>query len=91
MTNINDEFKRLLGVWLQKKLKLDETPKVVDYEEHYKSDTGGPYGCETCGYGADDDAITEVYIDYIPAGMKRPQSYMFDGTTGDLIKELSDL
>lgn len=81
---IEDAIKNAMARMIERKLNLKDVT-VNSWDEEFIR--GGNYGCDTCGYGADDDSY-EVSINYTYPGVNRSYYYTHTGSFADLIKEL---
>lgn len=81
---IEDSIKATMARMIERKLSYGrETVEVDSWNEEFEQ--AYFLGCETCGYGSDNDKYTvEVFYGY--AGNNRV--YVFDGNFSELIKEL---
>lgn len=81
--NIENAIKEAMARMIERNLTLEDVVVTSWNEEFEKAMFDG---CETCGHGADDDTYS-VYISFAQPG-KRVITYTYNGTFGDLIKEL---
>jgi hypothetical protein len=82
--NIETAIKNAMARMLERDLSL-EGVTVSSWDEEFIKGWGG--GCDTCDYGADNDSY-EVTIIYTYPEISISRSYTYNGTFGDLIKEL---
>lgn len=84
---IEDAIKAAMARMIERKSSGLENVKVTSWTEELER--GWSDGCDTCGYGADDDTY-KVFIYYTHSGIKSRNSTYFvhEGTFAELIKEL---
>ena len=81
---VDEMIKNAMARMIERKLNLEDVTVNSWDEEFIRSYNTG---CDTCGYGADDDSY-EVSINYTHPGINRSYYYTHSGTFAELIKEL---
>lgn len=87
---IEEMIKQAMGRMIERKLGV-ENVKVISWSEEFER--GWYDGCDTCGYGADDDTY-KVYITYTVLGGNNAKiarnSYTHTGSFAELLRELDN-
>jgi hypothetical protein len=81
--NIEKLIKEAMARMIERKKNIES----VDVHWWEEETSGGFDGCDTCGYGA--SSPYEVHIYYTSSSNSTPTYFYYDGSFGELIKELS--
>lgn len=82
---IEESIKLAMARMIERNSEGIENVEVKSWEEEFEK--GWSSGCDTCGYGADDDSY-KVFIYYTHSGIIKTTYYVHEGTFAELIKEL---
>lgn len=82
---IEESIKLAMARMIERNTVGIESVEVQRWEEEFER--GWFSGCDTCGYGADDDTY-KVFIYYTHSGIKNATYFVHEGTFAELIREL---
>ena len=83
--SIEEQIKQGMARMIEKRLQIKNVT-VTEYQEEFVKSYFT--GCETCGYGGEDDRY-KVEIFFTHPDMKTVRAFFdYDGTFAELIKEL---
>lgn len=84
------EYKKALYRWAESYIDVDGAT-ITDVSFDFDKGYGG--GCDTCGYGADEDKMS-VWISYTTSegenktASSSPEMYSFESSMGDVLRAL---
>lgn len=80
---IEEAIKKSMAAMIERKFNIADVVVTEWYEEFEAASFDG---CDTCGYGADEDKFFVEMVYFTPG--KAKTMYKYEGTFGGLIKEL---